>query len=103
MKQQLISQLDAVSGDIRQLLESLDSKSTLGSVSSTGSSSLNMVLEQITRREEEIQKLVNIAISMKHQQKEIRDSEIQLERHKTETDRLQARLIEAEKVLVNTE
>ena len=43
------------------------------------------------------------AISMKHQQKEIRDSEIQLERHKTETDRLQARLIEAEKVLVNTE
>ena len=38
---------------------------------------------------------------MKHRQKEIREAEAELERYKHETDTLQAKLIEAEKILVS--
>ena len=41
------------------------------------------------------------AIAMKHRQKEIREAEAELERYKSETDTLQAKLIEAEKILVS--
>ncbi len=41
------------------------------------------------------------AITMKHRQKEIREAEAELERYKHETDTLQAKLIEAEKILVS--
>lgn len=41
------------------------------------------------------------AIAMKHRQKEIREAEAELERYKYETDTLQAKLIEAEKILVS--
>ena len=42
-----------------------------------------------------------VAIAMKHRQKEIREAEAELERYKSETDTLQAKLIEAEKILVS--
>ena len=43
---------------------------------------------------------LSIAIAMKCQRKEIREAETELERCKSETDTLQAKLIEAEKILV---
>lgn len=43
---------------------------------------------------------VHVAIAMKRRQKEIREAEAELERYKSETDTLQAKLIEAEKILV---
>ena len=42
-----------------------------------------------------------VAIAMKCQRKEIREAETELERYKSETDTLQAKLIEAEKILVS--
>jgi mediator of RNA polymerase II transcription subunit 4 len=65
----------------------------------SGHTSLNEILEKITDREETVKKLMEIAISMKQRQRDVREAELELEKYKSETDRLQAKLIEAEKIL----
>ena len=40
------------------------------------------------------------AITMKQRQRDMREAEMELEKYKSETDQLQAKLIEAEKILV---